>query len=93
MIADEEERDVRSANEDEMKARDRLIFIAIGLFAIVAGFAKAHQAGPFGHVDFRGQQLFPGSAVGIGILFLLLACVPGSLIAKLVKRKPKHGKD
>ena len=38
-----------------VKTRDRLLFIAIGLIGIVAGFAKAHQAGPFGHLDFRGQ--------------------------------------
>jgi len=76
-----------------MQTGDRLIFIAIGLIGIVAGFAKAHQAGPFGHLDFRGQQVLPGGAIGLGILFLLLSCVPRSLITKLIKRKPKHSRN
>jgi hypothetical protein len=74
-----------------MKIRDRLLFILGGLLAIIAGYEKAQQSGPIGPLDFRGQQRFPGSAIGIGIFLIIVGVLPaGKWLERLTSIKTKQ---
>jgi hypothetical protein len=69
----------------------------VGVFLVWVGLGKLHQFGPYATPGLRGQQMFPGSVIAMGIVFMLIPLLPsGKWVDRLIRgrqtKEDKRGK-
>jgi hypothetical protein len=58
------------------KTKARIAVFAAGLFIAVYGYLYFRAQGALPYLNSRGQPVFPGGVIVIGILLMVAACIP-----------------